>query len=73
MAAWSDRADAETHALIEARHSGEERGFDPDLLSELKEWLLHNVFYRNAHCVNSTWSQATITTIPKSTIDRSPR
>lgn len=43
---WSDRADAETHALIEARHSGEERGFDPDLLSELKEWLLHNVFYK---------------------------
>jgi len=42
---WSARADAEKRLLIKARLSGEERDFDPVILSELKEWLLHNVFY----------------------------
>lgn len=42
---WSARAEAETQLLIKARLSGKGRGFNPVILSELKEWLLHNVFY----------------------------
>lgn len=42
---WSDRATEETRLLIADRRSGRKRDFDKKILSDLKKWLLNNVFY----------------------------